>query len=818
MSNSRSKSSEKTGTAPCTGEPPERLPELYRAVFESTPLAIFVVNRNFRIVDANRRFSELFPGRESEREPFCYRVIPPGERDTPCPDCLVRRAFMAGKAVWAEERAEKNGSVLYYRKEASPLFSKEGEITWVMESIEDITARVESEQRREIHSRELESAIDERTREQKEKEHKLTVLVDTVYEIKGARDIHESIDRITRAYTALGAQAVVFALFDGDDMHVARLHPPEILARLNSVFRKSVMESRLNKNRHPQNPFINAVLVGKPTFARGEREIFNFFKSCCPESYDHEIAEAAFLFKNQSQVIFPLVTQNCSVGAVAVFADNVLLEQNFEYYSFLANSAMLEIKRQQSSERLHKSELKYRTLVENSRDMIILCGADGKIRYVNRAFSELTGISAVHRREQSIYSLFPAPGRERIREVTAACMQSNSTCEAVELKMKTPRNRELWTEIMVSPASEEISGFQIVARDISHRKNLELLIGNMSEFQEKILQNDIIGIITTDLSGRITSWNRGATHILGYSIEETLQKNIAEFIVSRSPGSQRKFMRREDSFSEEARRELKLKRKGAEPVDVTYVESSMKDETGSAVAVIAFFFDNTEKAKLEEKWKELTMRLQQAQLITIVSLAKLAEYRDIETGMHLERIMKYTEFLSRELSGYREYRNYISDEYIHDLVNSCPLHDIGKVGIPDVILHKPGKLTTEEFEIIKKHTIIGGDTIAEAEKKVHGRSYLNLGKEIAYYHHERWDGKGYPQGLKGEQIPLSARIVAVADVYDALISKRPYKDPFPHEIAVDIISASSNTHFDETVVKAFMKCEKNFATMKSGLV
>ena len=219
-----------------------------------------------------------------------------------------------------------------------------------------------------------------------------------------------------------------------------------------------------------------------------------------------------------------------------------------------------------------------------------------------------------------------------------------------------------------------------------------------------------------------------------------------------------------------------------------------------------------------EQWQDLTQRLQQAQLITIVSLAKLAEYRDIETGLHLERIMRYTELLANELTGNNAYKNYITKEYITDLVNSCPLHDIGKVGIPDVILHKPGKLTPREFEVIKKHTIIGGDTIAEAEKKLEGRSYLNLGREIAYYHHERWDGNGYPLGLKGENIPLSARIVAVADVYDALISKRPYKEAFPHQTAVDIIKNSSNTHFDESIVKAFMNCEKEFACLKNAKV
>ena len=478
-----------------------------------------------------------------------------------------------------------------------------------------------------------------------------------------------------------------------------------------------------------------------------------------------------------------------------------------------ANSAAVEISRQRNSEKLLRSELKYRNLVECSRDMIILCNNDGRIKYSNRIFHELTGVSTKRGKSIDLYSLFPQGQRDRVREIIAASVQNGSTTEPLELTMKTRSRGELWIEMMVNAVSSEMQGFQIVARDITRRKGLEALVGNLSAFQEKILQNDFIGIITTDLSGRITSWNTGAALILGYGESEALQRNIAEFIINDGGPAYNEFISR-DPMAAQRNHEMKMRRKGGDAVDIMYIESAMKDDRGGAMAVIAFFFDNGEKARLEEKWRELTFRLQQAQLITIVSLAKLAEYRDIETGQHLERIMKYTELLARELSLTDEYRDYISEDYIVDLVNSCPLHDIGKVGIPDIILHKPARLNPEEFEIIKRHSVIGGDTIAEAEKKVRGRSYLNLGKEIAYYHHERWDGTGYPQGLRGKDIPLSARIVAVSDVYDALISKRPYKEAYPHETAVGIIQESSGSHFDSAVVDAFMKLEGEFASLK----
>ena len=201
------------------------------------------------------------------------------------------------------------------------------------------------------------------------------------------------------------------------------------------------------------------------------------------------------------------------------------------------------------------------------------------------------------------------------------------------------------------------------------------------------------------------------------------------------------------------------------------------------------------------------VRLQQAQQMTIMSLVKLVEYRDVETGEHLERIMHYTEILTRELADHRRFRDYITETYINDIVNSCLLHDIGKVGIPDSILKKPGKLTGEEFEIMKKHTLYGGDSLSDAERRVQGRSFLNLSKEIAYCHHEWVNGKGYPYGLQGNNIPLSARIVAVADVYDALRSARPYKTAMSHEEASNLIIQEAGTHFDGDIVESFVRCE-----------
>ena len=202
--------------------------------------------------------------------------------------------------------------------------------------------------------------------------------------------------------------------------------------------------------------------------------------------------------------------------------------------------------------------------------------------------------------------------------------------------------------------------------------------------------------------------------------------------------------------------------------------------------------------------------LQEARAATILGLAKLAEYRDEGTGSHLERIREYAKRLAEELAKLPKYGHYITQEYIDDIFQSSILHDIGKVGIPDRILLKPGKLTAEEFEIIKRHTTLGGDAICAIESRIQTRSFLVMGKQIAYKHHEKWDGSGYPEGLKGEEIPLSARIVALADVYDALTTKRFYKEAYTHKKSKQIIVDLNGSHFDPEVVDAFLILENEF--------
>jgi putative two-component system response regulator len=186
-------------------------------------------------------------------------------------------------------------------------------------------------------------------------------------------------------------------------------------------------------------------------------------------------------------------------------------------------------------------------------------------------------------------------------------------------------------------------------------------------------------------------------------------------------------------------------------------------------------------------------------------MASLAETRDSDTGNHIRRTQFYVKALTSKLKSHPNYSVYLTDSMIEMIFKSAPLHDIGKVGIPDRILLKPGRFEPAEFEIMKTHTTLGRDAIQAAETSLGLEvEFLSIAKEIAYGHQEKWDGSGYPEGLKGESIPISARLMAVADVYDALISRRVYKDSMPHEKAIAIIEEGRGSHFDPDMVDAFL--------------
>jgi putative two-component system response regulator len=240
------------------------------------------------------------------------------------------------------------------------------------------------------------------------------------------------------------------------------------------------------------------------------------------------------------------------------------------------------------------------------------------------------------------------------------------------------------------------------------------------------------------------------------------------------------------------------------PIVIARVETHLK------LKASADYLKN-KAAFLEAEVNRRTREVIAIQDVTILSMASLAETRDSDTGNHIRRTQRYVMVLAKHLMDHPRFASYLDEARIGLLFKSAPLHDIGKVGIPDRILLKPARFEPHEFEIMKRHTILGRDAIEHAEQSLGMPvEFLSMAKEIALSHHEKWDGTGYPEGLSGDDIPISARLMAVADVYDALISRRIYKEGMSHAKAFQIITEGAGTHFDPDVAEAFTKLVDEF--------
>ena len=243
------------------------------------------------------------------------------------------------------------------------------------------------------------------------------------------------------------------------------------------------------------------------------------------------------------------------------------------------------------------------------------------------------------------------------------------------------------------------------------------------------------------------------------------------------------------------------------PFEVQEVKARMKTHLSLQLAQRELAMQNEIlNLKVEERTREIAL----TQEATLETIANLAEYRDPETGGHINRTKGYIKVLAERLKEHPKYKDIINDTLISSYFKACPLHDIGKIGIRDEVLLKPGKLTPSEYKEMKQHTIIGYETLKMAANQLGQNSFLTYAMEFALHHHERWDGTGYPDGLKGEEIPISCRLMTIADVYDALISKRVYKPAFSHNKSVSIILEGNGTHFDPELIDIFKEVNGQF--------
>jgi PAS domain S-box-containing protein len=338
-------------------------------------------------------------------------------------------------------------------------------------------------------------------------------------------------------------------------------------------------------------------------------------------------------------------------------------------------------------------------------------------------------------------------------------------------------------------------------------------LSRTKEFLSGILNSSsLVSVVLTDLDQYIRFWNRGAENIFGYTANEMIGTKITRLYPRDTQTAEmvEQLQTKVKSKADNIYGKMKQVAKDGRVLTINLAVSPMLDSSGNVQGILGIGQDVTEETRLHEELVNSFHLLKQTQDVSIFSLAKLAESRDEETGLHLTRIQQYCRILCCKLAARKAYSDHMTPRFIEDVVRSSVLHDIGKITIPDSILLYPGKFTPEQHAAMRAHTIHGGNALEEAVKKLGAESFLSVGRDVAYYHHEHWDGNGYPFGLKGEAIPLSARIVALVDVYDALTTERRYKKAFTYDEAHSIIRDAKGKQFDPEIVDAFLEAAAEF--------
>lgn len=356
-------------------------------------------------------------------------------------------------------------------------------------------------------------------------------------------------------------------------------------------------------------------------------------------------------------------------------------------------------------------------------------------------------------------------------------------------------------------------GRVLVAHDLSERAASEELVRTAFNNSGALLS------ISRASDGVFVDVNPSFLDTLGYTRQEVIGKTSNQLGLLAHQSHREQLILETLKTSRIRDLDIQIKTKDGRILDALFnVDVLMiRGETCIMTSAIDITRRKVAEARLVEMLKDLENlvsrkvdELNQAQLATIIALSNITESRDTDTGHHIERISALATILATALANEPAYAEILSETYIANLANASVLHDVGKVGIPDAILLKPGKLTPDEFTIMKQHVLIGWSMLEKLSLRFPDNRYLQMGKEIVLNHHERWDGAGYPNGLKGTAIPLPGQIIAVCDVYDALRSKRPYKAALDHTSAAELILAQRGAQFNPQLVDAFLAVEHRF--------
>ena len=437
----------------------------------------------------------------------------------------------------------------------------------------------------------------------------------------------------------------------------------------------------------------------------------------------------------------------------------------------------------------------------DSADPILVEDLNGIVIELNTAAKDSYGWSRDELLGQPIKTIVPPKYHEQADLLLAQC-KKGIIVKNIEGKRWQKDGTIIPVLLTLSLLKDETNkpiGISTIAKDITQLKIYE----EKTRLLSKVFMDSTDPIIIEDTNGNVVELNHETELVYAWSRKELKGKPIKTIVPLQCHKQADRLLKQ--CLAGEKVKNIEGQRctKSGKLIPVLLTLSALKDEDKNTIAVATIAKDITQL-----KHAETLIKL--TQVATIESMGTLAEYRDPETGGHIKRTKEYVKLLAGALREHSTFHDYFDQKTIESLYKSAPLHDIGKVGVKDSILLKPGKLTDEEFDEMKKHTIYGQNTISSLEKVLGPGSFLHLAGEIAAYHHERWDGTGYPYHLKGNEIPVSARLMAIADVYDALISRRVYKPPFSHDKAVEIMRNGQGSHFDPDMLDVFLVLENEF--------
>jgi putative two-component system response regulator len=447
--------------------------------------------------------------------------------------------------------------------------------------------------------------------------------------------------------------------------------------------------------------------------------------------------------------------------------------------------------------------LQLAALVESSDDAVIVLSLDGLIATWSEGAERLFGYSRQEVMEHGFTILSPAADSAQA-ELLVNRMLAGGKVERVNTELLAKDGRLLSVALVISPingAFGELVGIAAIVRDLSAQRLAEEQLQASDELYRSVVDALEEGVVLQDASGRIFAVNHSAAGMLGMPERELIGRTSA-VASSSSPSSLARLIHEDGSPLFDGERPGIVSIRTGEPQAGIVVGAERVDGSVSWLSINSSPLSHPHEARPYAAVSSITditstrttlQQLQAARLEDLQRLALAAEYRDDDTHQHTERVAVLAEWIARELG--------MDDQLLATIRLAAPLHDIGKLGIPDQILLKPGSLDDDEHSVMKTHTTIGARILGESDYPV-----LGMAREIALVHHERWDGNGYPAGLRAQEIPIAGRIVAVADVFDAITHARPYKQALSAEFAIAEITRASGAQFDAQVVEAFLAC------------